>query len=92
MVGTEGSENKQNRITSIRHGERFCPTNHHCPDASRFLMIVSEENAVNARMGTIPRHTETSSLVSVMRVMSGPHDAANKIFVYLYKLRPLFPA
>jgi hypothetical protein len=58
FVGTEGSENKQHRITNIRHGERFCPTNHHCRDASRFLMIVSEENAVNARMGTIRRQTD----------------------------------
>lgn len=44
--------------------------------------------------------TQTSSLVSVLQVldlgllmvMSGPHDEANKIFVYLYNLRSVFAA
>lgn len=44
--------------------------------------------------------TQTSSLISVLQVlnldllmvMSGPHDAANKIFVYLYNLRYVFSA
>lgn len=54
FVRTEERKINKKQITNIRHGERFCPTNHHCRDASTYLMIVSEETVENMRKATIP--------------------------------------